>query len=73
MTPYGLPLAVCNHLAYADLMEKAKLLEQAQHVTELGRGEMFVAPAGVEHCPTPDEETVIMCIEPRTTAATGGA
>jgi mannose-6-phosphate isomerase-like protein (cupin superfamily) len=40
---------------------------------ELGPGEMFVVPAGVEHCPTADEETVIMCIEPRDTAPAGDA
>jgi mannose-6-phosphate isomerase-like protein (cupin superfamily) len=34
---------------------------------DLGPGEMFVVPAGVEHCPKADEETVIMCIEPNHT------
>lgn len=38
---------------------------------ELGPGEMVVVPAGVEHCPRADEETVIMCIEPRETRPEG--
>jgi len=38
---------------------------------ELGPGEMIVVPAGVEHRPTAEEETVIMCIEPRHTTASG--
>jgi mannose-6-phosphate isomerase-like protein (cupin superfamily) len=38
---------------------------------ELGPGDMFVVPAGVEHCPKADVETVIMCIEPRGTAPSG--
>ena len=38
---------------------------------ELGEGDMFVVPAGVEHCPRADEETIIMCIEPRGTAPSG--
>lgn len=40
---------------------------------ELGPGEMLVVPAGAEHCPKADEETVIMCIEPRDTAPDGDA
>lgn len=38
---------------------------------EVGPGEMFVVPAGVEHCPTANEETVIVCIEPRGTEPSG--
>lgn len=40
---------------------------------ELAPGEMLVVPAGVEHCPRAEEETVIMCIEPRETAPDGDA
>jgi mannose-6-phosphate isomerase-like protein (cupin superfamily) len=38
---------------------------------ELNPGEMYVVPAGVEHCPKADEEARIMVIEPRGTAAAG--
>ena len=40
---------------------------------ELEAGEMFVVPAGVEHCPRADDEALIMNIEPQDTAATGDA
>jgi len=36
-------------------------------------GELFVVPAGVEHCPKADEETHVLLIEPRGTANTGDA
>lgn len=38
---------------------------------ELGPGELVVVPAGVEHRPVADVETVIMCIEPRGTSPSG--
>jgi mannose-6-phosphate isomerase-like protein (cupin superfamily) len=40
---------------------------------ELGPGELFVVPAGVEHCPRADEEAHILLIEPRGTVNTGDA
>jgi mannose-6-phosphate isomerase-like protein (cupin superfamily) len=40
---------------------------------ELGPGEMFVVPKGVEHCPRADEETHVMLIEPTGTPNTGDA
>jgi mannose-6-phosphate isomerase-like protein (cupin superfamily) len=40
---------------------------------ELGEGEMFVVPRGVEHCPKADEEAHVLLIEPRGTANTGDA
>ena len=40
---------------------------------ELGPGELFVVPAGVEHCPRSDEGAQILLIEPRGTANTGDA
>jgi mannose-6-phosphate isomerase-like protein (cupin superfamily) len=40
---------------------------------ELGPGELFVVPAGVEHCPRADEEAQILLIEPRGTPNTGDA
>lgn len=40
---------------------------------ELQAGELFVVPRGVEHCPTADEETLVLLIEPRNTRNTGDA
>jgi mannose-6-phosphate isomerase-like protein (cupin superfamily) len=40
---------------------------------ELKEGELFVVPAGVEHCPRADEETHILLIERRGTPNTGDA
>ncbi len=39
----------------------------------LDEGELFVVPAGVEHCPRADEETHVLLIEPRGTVNTGDA
>jgi mannose-6-phosphate isomerase-like protein (cupin superfamily) len=38
---------------------------------ELDRGELFVVPRGVEHCPRAEEETCILLIEPCGTVNTG--
>jgi uncharacterized protein YjlB len=38
---------------------------------ELGEGELFVVPRGMEHCPVADEEAHILLIEPRGTPNTG--
>lgn len=40
---------------------------------ELGAGELFVVPRGVEHCPRADEEAHVLLIEPRGTVNTGDA
>jgi mannose-6-phosphate isomerase-like protein (cupin superfamily) len=40
---------------------------------ELGPGELFVVPRGVEHCPKADQETHVLLIEPRGTVNTGDA
>jgi len=40
---------------------------------ELGAGELFVVPAGVEHRPRSDEGAEILLIEPRGTVNTGDA
>jgi mannose-6-phosphate isomerase-like protein (cupin superfamily) len=40
---------------------------------ELRAGELFVVPRGLEHCPTGDEETFVLLIEPRDTPNTGDA
>jgi mannose-6-phosphate isomerase-like protein (cupin superfamily) len=40
---------------------------------ELGPGELFVVPRGVEHCPDAADETEVLLIEPRDTINTGSA
>ena len=40
---------------------------------ELGPGELFVVPAGMEHCPRSDDGAEILLIEPRGTVNTGDA
>ncbi len=40
---------------------------------ELGPGELFVVPRGVEHCPRADGEAQILLIEPLGTRNTGDA
>jgi mannose-6-phosphate isomerase-like protein (cupin superfamily) len=38
---------------------------------ELGPGELYVVPRGVEHCPRADDEAHVLLIEPRGTPNTG--
>ncbi len=38
---------------------------------ELGAGDLFVVPAGVEHCPKAADEAHVLLIEPRGTPNTG--
>ena len=40
---------------------------------ELGPGDLYVVPAGVEHCPRSDDGAEILLIEPQGTANTGDA
>jgi mannose-6-phosphate isomerase-like protein (cupin superfamily) len=40
---------------------------------ELGPGELYVVPRGVEHCPRADEEAHVLLIEPAGTPNTGDA
>ena len=40
---------------------------------ELGPGELYIVPRGVEHCPRAEKETHILLIEPRGTVNTGDA
>jgi mannose-6-phosphate isomerase-like protein (cupin superfamily) len=40
---------------------------------DLGPGELFVVPGGVEHCPRCDEEVHLLLIEPSGTPNTGDA
>lgn len=39
----------------------------------LGPGDVFVVPAGVEHCPRADEEVTALLFEPQGTVNTGDA
>jgi mannose-6-phosphate isomerase-like protein (cupin superfamily) len=40
---------------------------------ELGPGEFYVVPRGVEHCPKADEETHVLLMEPKGTRNVGDA
>lgn len=40
---------------------------------ELGPGELYVVPRGVQHCPRADEEAHVLLIEPQGTPNTGDA
>ena len=40
---------------------------------QLGPGDVFVVPAGVEHCPKADDEVSALLIEPQGTVNTGDA
>ena len=40
---------------------------------EVGPGQMYVVPKGVEHCPVADEETHALLLEPRGVVNTGDA
>jgi mannose-6-phosphate isomerase-like protein (cupin superfamily) len=40
---------------------------------EIGPGELFVVPRGVEHCPRSDDEAHLLLIEPAGTPNTGDA
>ena len=40
---------------------------------DLAEGELFVVPRGVEHCPSAEEETHVLLIEPVGTRNTGDA
>lgn len=48
-------------------------IEFRDGVVELGGGEMFVVPRGVEHRPVADGECRIMLVEPRGVVNTGDA
>lgn len=40
---------------------------------ELDKGELYVVPRGVEHCPRADEEACVLLLEPSGTVNTGDA
>src|SRR4051812_31925622 len=48
-------------------------IELRDREIELGPGELFVVPRGVEHRPKADEEAHVLLIEPRDTVNTGDA
>ena len=48
-------------------------MELRDRVVELGEGEMFVVPRGVEHRPVADEEVSVLLFEPAATVNTGSA
>ena len=54
------------------LVVKGRLkIELRDQTIELGPGELFVVPKGVEHRPIADEEAYILLIEPTGTPNTG--
>ena len=54
------------------LVLKGRLrIELRDRAVELGPGEMFVVPRGVEHRPVADEEVHLLLIEPTGTPNTG--
>lgn len=53
-------------------MLKGRLrIELRERTIELGPGEIFVVPKGVEHRPVADEEVHLLLIEPTGTPNTG--
>jgi mannose-6-phosphate isomerase-like protein (cupin superfamily) len=48
-------------------------IQLRDRTVELGPGELFVVPAGVEHCPRALEEAHVLLIEPVGTVNTGDA
>jgi mannose-6-phosphate isomerase-like protein (cupin superfamily) len=55
------------------VLEGRLTIQLRERNVELGPGELFVVPAGVEHCPRSDEGAEILLIEPRGTVNTGDA
>ena len=49
------------------------VIELRDEQVEVGPGELFVVPRGVEHRPRADVETHVLLLEPRGTANTGDA
>jgi mannose-6-phosphate isomerase-like protein (cupin superfamily) len=46
-------------------------IDMRDGAVSLGPGELFVVPRGVEHCPSAEEETELLLIEPVGTPNTG--
>lgn len=49
------------------------VIELRDREVEVGPGELYVVPRGVEHRPRADVETHVLLVEPRGTANTGDA
>jgi mannose-6-phosphate isomerase-like protein (cupin superfamily) len=47
-------------------------IEMRDRTIQLGEGEMFIVPKGIEHRTLAAEETYVMMIEPKSTAHSGG-
>ncbi|MEL7371593.1 MAG: cupin domain-containing protein [Myxococcota bacterium] len=66
---------VWHHHEHEDemfLVVKGRLkLHLRDRLVELGEGEFFIVPKGVEHKPEADEETHVMMLEPMSTLNTG--
>ena len=43
----------------------------AEREVVIAPGEFIIVPRGAEHCPSADEETLVMLLEPKTTLNTG--
>ena len=50
---------------------RLKILLEGDRSVEIGPGQFFVVPRGVEHCPVAEEECWMVLIEPKETAHTG--
>jgi mannose-6-phosphate isomerase-like protein (cupin superfamily) len=48
-------------------------IQMREGAVEIGPGQMYVVPKGVEHCPVADEETHALLLEPRGVVNTGHA
>ena len=48
-------------------------IQMRDNDVQLGPGELFVVPKGVEHCPKADQEVHLLLIEPTGTPNTGDA
>jgi mannose-6-phosphate isomerase-like protein (cupin superfamily) len=53
------------------VLRGALRIELRDRVVDLGEGEMFVVPRGVEHRPVAEQETHVLLVEPATTRNTG--
>ena len=53
------------------VLEGAITIKMRDDDVELGPGELFVVPKGVEHCPVAREEAHLLLIEPTGTPNTG--
>ena len=48
-------------------------IQMREGAVEIGPGQMYVVPKGLEHCPVADEETHALLLEPRGVVNTGDA